>query len=121
MNNLSSIGFLGTGIMGSGMVQNLLKSGLAVNIAAHKNREKIDLLVAHGATELSSPIDVAKRSDTLILCLPNSQTVSAILDTINPFLKTTNLIVDCTTNSVKALERIQNQATTSGCRYTEAP
>ncbi len=121
MNNFLSIGFLGTGIMGSGMVQNLLKSGLAVNIAAHKNREKIDLLVAHGATELSSPIDVAKRSDTLILCLPNSQTVSAILDTINPFLKKTNLIVDCTTNSVKAVERFQNQATTSGYRYAEAP
>ena len=38
MNNFPIIGFLGTGIMGSGMVQNLLKSGLAVNIAAHKNR-----------------------------------------------------------------------------------
>ncbi len=107
--------------MGAGMVQNLLKNGFPVNILAHKNREKIDLLVAHGATELSSLIDVAKKSDTLILCLPNSQTVSAILDTINPFLKSTNLIVDCTTNSVKAVERFQNRATTSGYRYAEAP
>ena len=72
MNNFPSIGFLGTGIMGAGMVQNLLKNGFPVNILAHKNRAKIDLLVAHGATELSSLIDVAKRSDTLILCLPNS-------------------------------------------------
>ena len=75
MNNFPIIGFLGTGIMGSGMVQNLLKSGLAVNIAAHKNRIIIDQLVANGANELSSLMDVAKQSDALILCLPNSETV----------------------------------------------
>ena len=107
--------------MGTGMVQNLLKNGCPVNILAHKNRIKIDLLVAHGATELSSLIDVAKKSDTLILCLPNSHTVSTVLNTINPFLKATTLIVDCTTNSVKAVERFQNQATSSGYRYAEAP
>ena len=121
MSNFSSIGFLGTGIMGAGMVQNLLKNGFPVNILAHKNRVKIDRLVTYGATELCSLTDVAKKSDILILCLPNSHTVSAVLDTINPFLKTTTLIVDCTTNSVKAVERFQNQATTSGYRYAEAP
>ena len=87
MNNFPSIGFLGAGIMGSGMVQNLLKSGFAVNIASHKNRVTIDRLVANGATELSSLMDVAKQSDTLILCLPNSQTVSSVLDVIGPSLK----------------------------------
>ena len=121
MSNFSSIGFFGTGIMGAGMVQNLLKNGFLVNIFAHKNRVKTDLLVAHGATELSSLIDVAKKSDTLILCLPNSHTVGAVLDTINPLLKQTTLIVDCTTNSVKVVERFQNQATKSGYRYAEAP
>ena len=121
MSNFSSIGFLGTGIMGSGMVQNLLKSDLAVNIAAHKNRITIDQLAANGATELSSLMDVAKQSDTLILCLPNSQTVSSVLDVIGPSLRAHTLIIDCTTNNVQAVERFQSQATTSGYRYAEAP
>ena len=110
MNNFPIIGFLGTGIMGSGMVQNLLKSGLAVNIAAHKNRIIIDQLVANGANELSSLMDVAKQSDALILCLPNSVTVSSVLDAITPSLKAHTLIIDCTTNNVQAVERFQKQA-----------
>ena len=107
--------------MGSGMVQNLLNSGIAVNIAAHQNRTPIDRLVAHGATEYFSFIDVAKQSGTVILCLPNSHTVSTILDTISPFLKERTLIIDCTTNSVEAVERFQNQAISTGYRYAEAP
>ena len=121
MNNFPIIGFLGTGIMGSGMVQNLLKSGLAVNIAAHKNRIIIDQLVANGANELSSLMDVAKQSDALILCLPNSVTVSSVLDAITPSLKAHTLIIDCTTNNVQAVERFQKQAITKGYRYAEAP
>ena len=92
MNNFPIIGFLGTGIMGSGMVQNLLKRGLAVNIAVHKNRITIDRLVANGANELSSLMDVAKQSDALILCLPNSETVSSVLDVIAPSLKAHTLV-----------------------------
>jgi len=107
--------------MGSGMAQNLLNSGFAVNIVAHKNRIPIDLLVANGATESFSLIDVAKKSDAVLLCLPNSHTVSKVLDSISPFLKANTLIVDCTTNNVEAVERVHNQLTTAGYRYAEAP
>ena len=46
------IGFIGTGIMGAGMVHNLLLNEYEVNILAHKNRAPIDRLVSSGATEL---------------------------------------------------------------------
>ena len=118
MNNFPIIGFLGTGIMGSGMVQNLLKSGLAVNIAAHKNRITIDRLVTNGANELSSLMEVAKQSDALILCLPNSETVNSVLDAITPSLKAHTLIIDCTTNNVQAVERFQKQVITKGYRLS---
>ena len=121
MSNFPSIGFLGTGLMGASMVQNLLKKGFPVNIIARKKRITIDLLVANGATELHSLRDVAKKSEIVILCLPNSHTVGAVLYTINPFLKPKTLIVDCTTNSVKAVERFESQATKAGNRYAEAP
>ena len=60
------------------------KNGFPVSILAHKNRLKIDMLVANGASELYSLKDVAKKLDTLILCLPNSHTASAVLHTIIP-------------------------------------
>ena len=89
------------------MVQNLLKSGFSVNIAIQKTRKKIAWLLAIGDTELSSSMDVAKQSDALILCLPNSQTVSSVLDAITPLPKSHTLIIDCTTNNVEAVERFQ--------------
>jgi glutamyl-tRNA reductase len=38
MDKKNKIGFIGAGIMGQGMVQNLLKAGNEVSIIANKNR-----------------------------------------------------------------------------------
>ena len=55
----NKIGFIGAGIMGQGMVQNLLKAGHEVNIIANKNRRPIEELVALGAKEIMSLSDMA--------------------------------------------------------------
>ena len=44
----SKIGFIGAGIMGKGMVQNLLKAGNEVCVIANKNRAPIEELVSNG-------------------------------------------------------------------------
>ena len=54
MDNKNKIGFIGAGIMGQGMVQNLLESGHEVNVIAHRNRRPIEELVALGAKEMMS-------------------------------------------------------------------
>mgnify|MGYP000694949185 FL=1 len=54
MDKKNKIGFIGAGIMGQGMVQNLLKAGHEVNIIANKNRRPIEELVALGAKEMMS-------------------------------------------------------------------
>ena len=97
------IGFIGTGIMGAGMVHNLLLNEYEVNILAHKNRAPIDRLVSSGAKELCSLKDIARQSDIIILCLPNSETVRMVLTKINSDLENGTLLIDCTTNSVEAV------------------
>ena len=54
MDNINTIGFIGAGIMGQGMVQNLLKAGHKVNIIANRNRRPIEELVANIHTELGN-------------------------------------------------------------------
>ena len=54
MDKKNKIGFIGAGIMGQGMVQNLLKAGNEVSIIANKNRRPIEALVAFGAKEMVS-------------------------------------------------------------------
>lgn len=116
-----SIGFVGAGIMGTGMVNNLLLNDFKVNVLAHRNRDPIDILVSSGARELTCLKDIAQQSDTLILCLPNSKTVAAVLGKLFPYLKSNTLIIDCTTNNVEAVKKFHTDAVCRGLRYTEAP
>lgn len=121
MKKKEKIGFIGVGIIGASMVQNLLNNKFKVNISAHKNRSKIKRLVALGATELHSLQNVAKQSDVIILCLPDTATVTNILDEIFPHLSANTLIIDSTTNKAGATEYFQVKAASFGIRYAEAP
>ena len=66
MNTNNKIGFIGAGIMGQGMVQNLLKAGNEVSIIANKNRRPIDELVALGANEVLSLADMVNCCDNSV-------------------------------------------------------
>ena len=121
MKKRQIIGFIGTGIMGTGMVHNLLLNEYDVNILAHKNRAPIDRLVSSGAKELYSLKDIARQSDIVILCLPNSETVKLVLTKIISDLENDTLLIDCTTNSVEAVNQFQARAVSGRIRYAEAP
>jgi 3-hydroxyisobutyrate dehydrogenase-like beta-hydroxyacid dehydrogenase len=120
-NKFKTVGFVGVGIMGKGMVQNLLLNDFKVNILAHRNRGVIDFLVSMGARELTSLAGIAKLSDTLILCLPNSKTVTSVLGKIFPCLKENALIIDCTADNLETVKELHFQATCRGLRYAESP
>ena len=74
----NKIGFIGAGIMGQGMVQNLLKAGNEVSIIANKNRRPIEALVALGANEMVSLFDMVSYSNCFILCLPSSKVAISV-------------------------------------------
>ena len=66
MNTKNKIGFIGAGIMGQGMVQNLLKADNEVSIIANKNRHPINELVALGANEVLSLADMVSCCNSFI-------------------------------------------------------
>lgn len=75
-----TIGFIGIGIMGLPMAENLLKAGYPL-VAYDLNREALASLVAHGAKQGSFCAQVARDSDVIITMLPNSPDVQkAVLD-----------------------------------------
>ena len=43
-----TLGFIGVGMMGHGMAKNLLENGLPVVVLAHRDRTRVDSLVAMG-------------------------------------------------------------------------
>ena len=110
MDKKNKIGFIGAGIMGQGMVQNLLKAGNEVSIIANKNRRPIEALVALGAKEMVSLTDMVSCCNCFILCLPSSKIAISVCDELFPLLSQGTLIIDCTTNDLVSVEELGKNA-----------
>jgi 3-hydroxyisobutyrate dehydrogenase-like beta-hydroxyacid dehydrogenase len=121
MYNKNKIGFIGAGIMGQGMGQNLLEAGHEVNVIAHRNRRPIEELVALGAKEMTSLSDMASCCNIFILCLPSSQVVMSVCDVLFPLVLPKTIIIDCTTNQLFTVKELAKQAKFAQLKYVEAP
>ena len=72
------IGFIGTGLIGTPMVERLLECGLRVSIW-NRTTDRLAPLVALGADAEASAIDVALRADIICLCLTNTDAVRDVV------------------------------------------
>jgi len=72
------IGFVGLGLMGSGMAGNLLAAGYPV-IGYDVDKGRVDAFVAKGGRKAASPGDIPPEVDAIILSLPNSSVVNAVV------------------------------------------
>jgi 2-hydroxy-3-oxopropionate reductase len=73
------IGFLGPGLMGKGIVKNLLSKGYTVMVYAHREGLKLDDLVAVGATVTKSLTELGQKNPTVMLCVPSSKEVETVV------------------------------------------
>ena len=121
MDQRQNIGFIGTGIIGQGMAQNLLKAGHRVVVIANRNRGPIEKLVKLGAREATSLAEIGQDCSKVILCLPNSSTVISVCDTLFPSLSPGSMVVDCTTNQPVSVKMLAAKAEAVNLRYVEAP
>lgn len=71
------IGFLGPGLMGKGIVKNLLAKGYQVLVHAHREGLQLEDLVGAGAAVTKSLAELAEKSATVMLCVPSSKEVEA--------------------------------------------
>jgi len=74
-----TIGFLGPGLMGRGIVKNLLAKGFKVMVFAHREGLQLDELVSAGATVTKSLAEVGEKNGVVMLCVPSSIEVEAAI------------------------------------------
>jgi len=73
------IGFIGLGLMGGNMVENLQKRGYEVNVM-DLNKDAVAAVLARGnASEASSGKELAEKSDIVMLCLTTSEVVEKVV------------------------------------------
>ena len=73
------VGFLGLGIMGSRMAANLARGGFPLTVWTHTPGKAADWASEHGAVAVSTPAEVAERSDVVVSMVVDGEQVSAIL------------------------------------------
>lgn len=90
------VGFIGTGLIGTPMVERLIERGLPVTVW-NRTATKAAPLVALGASLADSPQDLVSRSTLVCLCLTNTDAVHDVLfgrDGIALEMRAAQLLVD---------------------------
>jgi 3-hydroxyisobutyrate dehydrogenase-like beta-hydroxyacid dehydrogenase len=116
-----SIGFIGAGMMGSGICRNLLKAGHPLTVIVHRNRAPIEALVKAGAKEAASLRDLVSGADVIMLCVDRAETVEAIVAKLQPALRKGQLLVDVTTGKPETSQRLAADLAKLGVTYVDAP
>ncbi|MFI7235955.1 2-hydroxy-3-oxopropionate reductase [Streptomyces cyaneofuscatus] len=122
-NNLPKVAWIGLGIMGSPMSENLVKAGYAVT-GYTLEQDKIDRLVAAGGSGASSIADAVKDADVVITMVPASPQVEAIAygpEGILENAKRGALLVDMSSITPQTSVDLAKNAAEKGIRVLDAP
>ncbi|MEU3205887.1 2-hydroxy-3-oxopropionate reductase [Streptomyces cyaneofuscatus] len=122
-NNLPKVAWIGLGIMGSPMSENLIKAGYAVT-GYTLEQDKIDRLVAAGGSGASSIADAVKDADVVITMVPASPQVEAIAygpEGILENAKRGALLVDMSSITPQTSVDLAKNAADKGIRVLDAP
>lgn len=117
------VGFIGLGIMGRGMANNLLKAGFSVRVW-NRTASRADALVEAGAERGSSPADVAANSDIIVTCVSDTPDVERVVlgeDGVIHGAKAGSLVVDCSTISPQVTKEIAAKLAEKGVKMLDAP
>ena len=118
------IGFIGLGLMGGNMVECLQKNGFELKIM-DLNKNAVAAVVARGgATEATSPAELAAASDIVMLCLTTSAVVEKLMyadDGILAGIKQGGVVIDFGTSIPASTRKIGADLAKQGAGMIDAP
>jgi 3-hydroxyisobutyrate dehydrogenase-like beta-hydroxyacid dehydrogenase len=117
-----TIGFVGLGLMGSGMARNLVKAGFRV-IGYDLNSDNVAAFTASGGQKIENPETMAEQVDVILLSLPNSDVVNEVVHKTLKLKETgrENLIlIDTTTADPGMSKALAEQLQSKGITMLDA-
>lgn len=121
------IGFIGLGTMGHHMARNLMAKGFAVLgcDVSEKAREALAQAAPPGALAFApDPAAVAAGAETIVLMLPNSRVISAVLEGergLFSALRPGTLVIDMSSSEPAETRRLAAAAAARGATLVDAP
>ena len=117
------IGFVGLGIMGSGMANNLLAAGHVVSVF-NRTAARAEPFAAAGATVCATAAELAGRCEVVLVCVSDTPDVEAVLfgaDGVAAGAQPGTLVVDASTISPDATRGFATRLSTQGVSFIDAP
>lgn len=118
-----TVGFIGLGIMGSGMARNLLKAGFDLYVW-NRTASRMAPLVSAGARGASDASAVATKADIIVVCVSETQDVEEVLFGESGVIKGARpgaLVIDTSTISPEATITMEARLRVAGLRMLDAP
>jgi len=119
--NAPALGFIGLGVMGSGMCRNLVTRQSAPVHVFDMVADAIADQVASGAKAAGSVAEVAKAAGTIFLSLPGGKQVAAVCEEIAAHAAPGTVIVDLSTTSVAEARAVAAMLAGKGIAFADAP
>jgi 2-hydroxy-3-oxopropionate reductase len=119
---INKIGFVGLGLMGSGMTQNLISAGLPV-FGYDNDPDRVTAFVEIGGTRVDDPAGMADKVDVIILSLPNSYVVDDVVDNSLKLFDTDRkglILIDTTTADPLMSETLADKLREKGIDMLDA-
>ncbi len=117
------IGFIGLGLMGGNMVENLQNRGFEP-IVMDLNQDAVDAVLARGATQVTTAKELAANSDIIMLCLTTSEVVEKLVYSEDGILAGINqgaVLIDYGTSIPASTRKIGAALAEKGAGMIDAP
>ena len=124
MHNISTVAFIGLGVMGYPMAGHLARQGLTMRVY-NRNQQKADQWVnEYGGSTHTTPQDAAQGADLVLVCVGNDNDVRDVICGEQGALKSLAsgaYLVDHTTASADLALELDAACRTQGIAFIDAP
>lgn len=117
---MATVAFLGTGLLGSGMVEGMLRRGDAVTVW-NRTEAKSRALEAAGAKVAATPGDAVAGAERVHMTLPDDAVVDQMLAAVVPRLRQDALVADHSTTSPRGTSARVTKLRDAGVKFVHAP
>jgi 3-hydroxyisobutyrate dehydrogenase len=115
-----TVAFLGTGLLGSAMVEGMLRRGDSVTVW-NRTEAKSRALEAFGAKVAATPGDAVAGAERVHMTLPDDAVVDEMLTDVVPRLRQGALIADHSTTSPRGTSARVTRLRDAGVKFVHAP
>src|SRR6267142_111493 len=117
---MATVGFLGTGLLGSGMVERMLRRGDSVTVW-NRTEAKARALEPLGAKVAATPADAVAGAERVHMTLPDDAVVDEMLAQMAPRLRKDAIVIDHSTTSPRGTKARIPRLNAAGVRFIHAP